>query len=143
VKIGELSDAYGNPCVVGEKISNAGKYLLQRTAAVAAGAAAQAAAAAETTTTVDSIGGIGVGGTTVVTGDKGKFVLDQTLAGAAAEAAQWIRDRQASEFDAVYAPPGQKVAIHITEELRIDYDELGRMTRYAGFALGGKYRELD
>ena len=143
VKIGELSDAYGNPCVVGDKISNAGKYLLQRTAAVAAGAAAQAAAAAETTTTVDSIGGIGVGGTTVVTGDKGKFVLDQTLAGAAAETAQWIRDRQALEFDAVYAPPGQKVAIHITEELRIDYDEFGRMTRYAGFTLGATYRELD
>ena len=143
VKIGELSDAFGNPCVVGDKISNAGKYLLQRVAAVAAGAAAQAAAAAETTTTVDSIGGIGVGGTTVVTGDKGKFVLDQTLAGAAAEAAQWIRDRQALEFDAVYAPPGQRVAIHITEELRIDYDELGRLTQYPGFLLGGKHRELD
>jgi len=143
VKIGELSDAFGNPCVVGEKISNAGKYLLQRVAAVAAGAAAQAAAAAETTTTVDSIGGIGVGGTTIVTGDKGKFVLDQTLAGAAAEAAQWIRDRQALEFDAVYAPPGQRVAIHITEELRIDYDELGRLTQYPGFLLGGQHRELD
>lgn len=143
VKIGELSDAFGNPCVVGDKISNAGKYLAQRVAAVAAGAAAQAAAAAETTTTVDSIGGIGVGGTTIVSGDKGKFVLDQTLAGAAAEAAQWIRDRQALEFDAVYAPPGQRVAIHITEELRIDYDELARMTHYPGFLLGAQHRELD
>lgn len=143
LKIGELSDDFGNPCVVGKKITNAGKYLAQRVAATAAGAAARAAAASETTTSVNDFGGYGVGGVTVVDGDKGKFVLNETLAGAAFEASQWIRDRQALEFDAVYVAPGAKVAIHITEELRIDYDKNGRLTQYAGFALGGKHRELD
>lgn len=143
LKIGELSDDVGNPCVVGTKISNATKYLTQRVAAVSAGAAARAAAAAETTTTLNSIGGVGVGGTTLVTGDKGDFVLDETLAGAALEAAQWIRDRQALEFDAIYVEPGAKVAIHVTEELRIDYNEVGRKTHHVGYLIGGKYRVLD
>lgn len=143
LKIGELSDEFGNPCVVGDKISNASKYLYQRVLATAAGAAARAAAAAETTTTVSGFGGLGVGGTTIVDGDKGKFVLDETIAGAANEAAQWVRDRQALEFDAIYVRPGAKVAIHITEELRIDYEETGRFTHHAGFALKGKHRELD
>lgn len=143
LKIGELSDDVGNPCVVGKKISNARKYLLQRVGAVAAGAAARAAAAAETTTTLNSVGGIGVGGTTFVTGDKKDFVIDETLAGAALEAAQWIRDRQALEFDAIYVEPGAKVAIHVTEELKIDYQEDGRMTHHDGFQLSGGYRALD
>ncbi|MFV1849160.1 MAG: TIGR03752 family integrating conjugative element protein [Thalassospira sp.] len=143
LKIGELSDDVGNPCVVGKKISNARKYLVQRVGAVAAGAAARAAAAAETTTTLNSVGGIGVGGTTIVTGDKSEFVLDETLAGAALEAAQWIRDRQALEFDAIYVEPGAKVAIHVTEELRIDYNEVGRKTHHAGFFQRGAFRELD
>lgn len=143
LKIGELSDDFGNPCVVGTKISNASKYLYQRVLATAAEAAARAAAAAETTTTVAGFGGLGVGGTTVVDGNKGKFVIDETLAGAANEAAQWVRDRQSLEFDAVYVRPGAKVAIHITEELRIDYEETGRFTHHAGFALRGKHRELD
>ncbi len=143
LKIGELSDDYGNPCVAGSKISNAGKYLAQRIAATAAGAAARAAAASETTTSVSSVGGLGVGGITVVDGNKGKFILDETLAGAASETAQWIRDRQALEFDAIYVEPGAKVAIHITEELKIDYDQKGRLTHHAGFSLGGNYRDLD
>ncbi|MEE9493613.1 MAG: TIGR03752 family integrating conjugative element protein [Gammaproteobacteria bacterium] len=141
-KIGELSDQYGNPCVVGQKITNAGRYLASRIAATAAGAAAIAAAAAETTTSVSSIGGL-TGGTSVVDGNKGRFVLNETLAGAATETAQWIRDRQALEFDAIYIPPGAKLAINVTEELKIDYDWHGRMTHHPDFAFGDKYRDLD
>ena len=143
LEIGELSDDFGNPCVVGKKISNAGKYLAQRVIATAAEAAARAAAAAQTTTTVSGFGGLGVGGTTIVDGNTGKFILDESLAGAANEAAQWVRDRQALEFDAIYVRPGAKVAIHITEELRIDYEQEGRLTQYSGFALRGRHRELD
>lgn len=142
VKIGELSDAFGNPCVVGRKITNAPKYLAGRVGAIAAGAAAQAAAAAETTQTANTIGGIG-GGTTVVDGDEARFVLGNTLAGAAQETANWIAERQSLSFDAIYREPGAEVAIHITEEIRIDYDELGRMTHHEGFLPGRKYRELD
>ena len=143
VKIGELSDQFGNPCVIGKKITNAGRYLASRIAATAAGAAAVAAAASETTSSFSNLGGLGAGGVTVVDGDKGKYVLNETLAGAAAETAQWIRDRQALEFDAIYVPPGAALAIHITEELKIDYDKNGRMTHHPDFTFGEAYRELD
>lgn len=142
VKIGELSDAFGNPCVAGRKITNAPKYLAGRVGAIAAGAAAQAAAAAETTQTANSLGGIG-GGTTIVDGDEARFVLGNTLAGAAQETANWIAERQALSFDAIYREPGAEVAIHITEEIRIDYDELGRKTHHEGYSPGRKYRDLD
>ncbi len=142
LKIGELSDDYGNPCVGGKKITNAGKYLAQRVLATTAQAAALAAAASQTTTTVDSFGGVAAG-TTTVTGDKGQFIIDQSIAGAARETAQWIRDRQSLEFDAVYVRPGAKVAVHVTEELRIDYEDEGRLTHHDGFSLAAKHRELD
>ncbi len=142
IKIGELSDDFGNPCVVGTKISNAAKYLGGRIAAQAAAAAAQGAAAAETTRSVNNFGG-SVGGTSVVTGSTSEFILGKTLSGAANETAQWLKERQALNFDVVYADPGAKVAIHITQELKIDYEVDGRLTRHAGFSLGGIYRELD
>ncbi|MEM8500667.1 MAG: TIGR03752 family integrating conjugative element protein [Pseudomonadota bacterium] len=142
VEIGELSDAYGNPCVPGKKKSNAGKYLAGRIAANAAEAASIAAAASETTR-FDSSGNGGFGSTTVVTGNRSKFIYDATLAGAARETADWIRERQSQEFDAIYVKAGEKVAIHVKEEITLDYDPLGRKTNYHRTALRGAYRELD
>lgn len=142
IKIGELSDDFGNPCVAGEKISNAAKYLTGRIAAQAAAAAAQGAAAAETTRSFSNLGG-SVGGTSVVTGSTSDFIMGRTLSGAASEAAEWLRERQALNFDVVYSEPGAKVAIHITRELRIDYEPDGRFTHHSGFSLIGGYRALD
>lgn len=142
VKIGELADAYGNPCVNGRKITNAPKYLAGRVGTIAAGAAAQAAAAAETTQTINGVGGF-AGGVTVVDGDQADFVLGNTLAGAAQEAATWLAERQALSFDAIYRAPGAEVAIHITEEIRIDYDPEGRKTHHEGYLSRSRYRELD
>ncbi|HAN29248.1 MAG TPA: TIGR03752 family integrating conjugative element protein, partial [Haliea salexigens] len=65
--IGELSDEYGNPCVVGQRISNASSYLAQRIGVVGVAAAAEAAAASQTTQ-VTSIGAGGAGVGTIVTG---------------------------------------------------------------------------
>ena len=79
----------------------------------------------------------------MVDGSKSKFIWDQTLAGGARETAEWIRERQALEFDAIYAPAGHKVAIHINEQIEIDYDPNGRKTDYGMLSLGEKYRELD
>lgn len=139
--IGELSDAFGNPCVPGKKKSNAGRYLVGQIAADAAEAAAIAAAASETTQ-FDTVGGGGFGSGTVVTGSKSKFVYDATLAGAAKSTADWIRERQAIEFDAVVRKAGANVAIHIQEEIRLDVDPVGRQVNHGQLA-GRRYRELD
>ncbi len=142
VEIGELSDRYGNPCVPGKKISNAPKYLAQRFGATAVEAAALAAASSQTTQ-FDTIGGGGFGSGTVVDGSKSKFIRDQTIAGGAQETADWVRERQALEFDAVLVDAGQLVALHINEQIEIDYDPKGRKTDYGMLSLGENYRELD
>lgn len=141
VKIGELSDAWGNPCVVGQRITNAYSYLAQRIGVVGVAAAAEAAAASQTTQTV-SVGGGGVGSTTTIDGPTGEFILGRTLADSSVEVAKWLDERQAQQFDAIYVQPGASVSLHITEQLEIDYDQAGRKTTYAGFTRGG-YRELD
>lgn len=141
IELGELSDAYGNPCVPGKKKSNAAKYLAGRVTASAAEAAAIAAAAGQTTQ-LQTIGGGGIGTQTAITGSRSKFVYNATLAGAAHETADWIRERQSQEFDAIYVKAGEKVAIHINEEITLDYDPQGRKTNYDRLT-GREYRALD
>lgn len=141
IVIGELSDEFGNPCLVGERISNASTYLAQRIGVATAAAAAEAAAASQTTqiTTFDS-GGAGVG--SVVTGDVGEYILGQALADGSLEIARWLDERQAQQFDAIYVDPGATVSLHITEQLEIDYDPTGRRTHHVSAGQGG-YRALD
>ena len=141
VKIGELSDAFGNPCVVGERITNAYTYLAQRMGVVTASAAAEAAAASQTTQ-ITSVDGSGTGVTTVVDGSTGQYILGRSIADGSMEVARWLDERQAQQFDAIYVPPGADIAMHITEQIEIDYDPHGRKTHYAAQAAGG-YRELD
>ena len=141
VKIGELSDAFGNPCVVGQRITNAYTYLAQRMGVVTASAAAEAAAASQTTQ-ITSVDGSGTGVTTVVDGSTGEYILGRSIADGSMEVARWLDERQAQQFDAIYVPPGADIAMHITEQINIDYDPTGRKTNYAALAAGG-YRELD
>ena len=138
VRLGGLSDDYGNPCVAGERISNAGSYLGQSGAALTLGAAAEGLAAAQTRTVAG-----GYGTATVVDGDLGTFAAGRGLSGAAEEVARWLRARQAQEFDAVYVAPGARVAVHVDEELRIDYDPAGRLVHHEDAGIAGRNRALD
>ena len=139
VRLGGLSDDYGNPCVSGERISNAAVYLGQSVAVLTAGAAAEGVAAAQTTSAASGVTG---GATTVVDGDIGRYAAGRGLSGAAQEVARWLRERQAQEYDVVYVPPGAQVAVHVDEELRIDYDPAGRLVHHEDMGMGG-YRALD
>lgn len=121
--LGWISDERGVPCVSGELISNAGSYLAGRAAVALAQAAADAAAAAQTTT---SVSGLTQGSTSTVTGDTGRFVLGRAGAGAAGEYGKWLDQRAAGAFDAIYVPPGARVAIHLDRQIDIDYDPAGR-----------------
>ncbi len=141
VAIGELSDELGNPCVVGQRITNAYSYLAQRIGVVGAAAAAEAAAASQTTTTT-SVGGGGVATTSTVDGSTSEYILGRTISDGTQEVARWLDARQSQQFDAIYVRPGANVSIHITEQLDIDYDPAGRKTTYPGMEQGG-YRALD
>src|SRR5690606_8196093 len=114
--LGWISDARGIPCVTGARKSNAAAFLSQRIGVQAIEAAARAAAASETTTVIPGSGSI----TNSVTGDTGAYVLGQTVAGGGDEIAQWLLERQAQNFDAVFVPAGAEVAIHVDRQLTID-----------------------
>lgn len=124
-KIGWLSDPNGVTCIPGSRKTNAPEYLTSQFLLSGAAAAAQNFAQGQTTTVVD--GGSVVG---AVTGNQGKYVLGQAIGGGLKEVKDWYQKRYGQTFDAIYAPPGQKIAVHITKELQIDYDSNARKVKY-------------
>jgi len=120
--LGWISDARGIPCITGERKTNAPAFLAQRIGVMALEAAGEAAAQSETTTLISDSGTA----TSVVSGEMGKYVLGKTLGGGSDEVAQWLRERQAQSFDAVFVPAGIELAIHVDHELPIDFHSNGR-----------------
>jgi integrating conjugative element protein (TIGR03752 family) len=120
-EIGWLSDNQGLPCIPGERKSNAKEYLTSQFLLAGSGAAAQAFANGESTTVVED-GSI----TSAVTGNNGQYVLGQAIGGGLKDTADWMKQHYGQMFDAVYVPPGHKVAVHLTEPLTIDYEPEGR-----------------
>jgi integrating conjugative element protein (TIGR03752 family) len=120
--LGWISDARGIPCITGERKTNAPAFLAQRIGVMALQAAGEAAAQSETTTLISDSGTA----TSVVSGETGNYVLGKTLGGGSDEVAQWLRERQAQSFDAVFVPAGIELAIHVDHELPIDFHSNGR-----------------
>ncbi|MCY3541900.1 MAG: TIGR03752 family integrating conjugative element protein [Gammaproteobacteria bacterium] len=120
--LGWISDPYGNPCIPGERKSNASSYLLQQSLLNTSMAASDTAAALETTQSLSPVGAI----QSLVTGDASRYVLGNTLAGGLQSTSDWLTRRAEQEFDAVLLPAGHKVAIHVEQELQINYDREGR-----------------
>ncbi len=137
--IGWLSDDNGIPCISGTLKSNASTYLPSLGLLAMGTSAGDALTANQYTSNTTDGGGI----TSALTGNAGQAVLGQALGGSFKEVAQWVKERYAQTFDAVYVPPGAKVAVHITRQLNIDYAEKGRRVKYdvilpgAGTAQGG------
>lgn len=130
--IGWLSDEQGLPCIPGTRKSNAKEYLTSQFLLAGSGAAAQAFANGESTSVVED-GSI----TSAVTGDNGQYVLGQAIGGGLKETADWMKQHYGQMFDAVYVPPGHKVAVHLTGELAIDYEPQGRKVKYPQSATPG------
>ena len=120
--LGWISDDQGIPCVSGKRVTNAPTYLASRVGLTAAEAAAAAAAASETTTIITGLGGAN----SAVTGDKGRYVWASALQGGVKETDEWLKERMENSYDAIFAPPGMKLAVHLDRELQIDYDPQGR-----------------
>ena len=120
--LGWISDARGIPCITGERKTNAPAFLAQRIGVMALQAAGEAAAQGETTTLIGDTGTA----TSVVSGETGKYVLGKSISGGSDEVAQWLRERQAQSFDAIFVPAGVELAIHVDHELPIDFHSNGR-----------------
>lgn len=123
--IGWLSDEQGLPCIPGTRKSNAKEYLTSQFLLAGSDAAAQAFANGESTSVVEG-GNI----TSAVTGNNGQYVLGQAIGGGLKETADWMKQHYGQMFDAIYVPPGYRVAVHLTEQLAIDYEPQGRKVKY-------------
>ncbi|HBB2482702.1 TPA: TIGR03752 family integrating conjugative element protein [Escherichia coli] len=130
--IGWISDEDGIPCISGTRKSNASSYLPTIFALSAAGAAGDALSEGQYTSQ-NNVNGI----TSTLTGSAGQAVLGKALSGGMNETADWVRQRYGQTFDAIYVPPGKALAVHITRQLAIDYEDQGRRVRY-DFALPGE-----
>ncbi len=132
--LGYLSDAYGNPFIRGQLITNAPTYVGINVALGAAEGAANAYAQSQTTAGTTSVGTA----TSSVTGSPSAFIAGQSVSNAAGQVQQWWHDREEQSFDAVYVPTvniknhqPQTVVVNFTKEIHIDYDPQGRKIVYA------------
>lgn len=128
--IGWISDGSGIPCISGERKTNAGTYLPTLFALTAAASAGDAMSQSQYTAQNNGYGGV----TASLSGDAGKAALGSAIGGGFKDVADWVKSRYGQTFDAVYVPPGQKVAVHITRQIPIDFEHEGRKVNY-GFSL--------
>jgi integrating conjugative element protein (TIGR03752 family) len=131
--IGWISDENGIPCISGERKSNASTYLPTLFGLAAAEAGGDVLTQNQQTTQTNGYGGT----TSSLTGDAGKAVLGGAISGGMKETTDWVKQRYGQTFDAIYVPPGAHLAVHITRQLNIDYDENGRKVRYDFTVPGG------
>ena len=124
--LGWISDAFGNPCIPGERKSNAGSFILQQSLLNTSSAASDTAASLETTQSLSPSGAI----QSFVSADSSRYVLGRTLAGGLRSTSDWLAKRAEQEFDAVFLPSGQRVAIHVEQEIPINYDRNGRKLKH-------------
>lgn len=136
--IGWLSDDNGIPCISGTRKSNASTYLPTISLLAGAAAAGDALSQNQMTGQTNAMGGV----TQTLTGDAGQAVLGKSLSGSMKETVDWVKQRYGQTFDAIYVPPGQTVALHITRQLAIDYEEKGRRVKY-DFSLAGSGTGMD
>jgi len=128
--IGYITDPFGNPCVLGKRVTNAPQYLAGRTLAAAATGYANALNASNRISNT-SFGSDGTVNTaTQVINASGAFAAREAYAEAFEEGAKWIRERQAQNFDAIYVVPGSPVVINLQSEIWLDRTESSRKISY-------------
>lgn len=115
--LGFISDQWGNPCIPGKFVTNAPSYLTDVVGLRALGVASSAYAAAQTTTTDSAMTGTS---SSSVTGDRGAYVLGQSASAATDEVTKWVTSRLKNSFDAVVTKAGEKIVLHVTQQVEID-----------------------
>ncbi|KPA90360.1 TIGR03752 family integrating conjugative element protein [Pseudomonas sp. RHF3.3-3] len=121
--IGWLSDPYGVPCIAGERRSNAQQYLGTKSLITAAGAGVAKLLEADQP---DVSNVVAPGGSAVKTGPS---ALNSILSGGVKDIGDWVNKLYGQAFAAVYVQPGAQVAVHLDQQLEIDYEPEGRQVR--------------
>ena len=126
-----LSDEVGHPCVPGERVTNARRYLLQMMGAETVAAVGAAFAEAQTVRQ-RAVGPQGASSAVEVKeGGAGDYALGRAAAGVMGEFTRYLRGRLDREVDVVYVAPGTGVSVHLETELQIDYRYDARRVRHA------------
>ncbi|MFA0053643.1 MULTISPECIES: TIGR03752 family integrating conjugative element protein [Vibrio] len=132
--LGFLADPNGNPCLSGERITNAPQYLTTKGLLDAATAAANAVAVSQQTISVD-----GNTTTSSLTGSAAKNATAEAAAASSQTVSDFIQARMGMSFDIIYVPPGVKAAIHLRQPITLSLPETPSRVRYQTQQEGGYY----
>ncbi|QQX57592.1 TIGR03752 family integrating conjugative element protein [Pseudomonas chlororaphis] len=125
--LGWISDAYGIPCISGERKSNASQYIGSQVLITAAGAGAASLIKSDGNSssfvTTPS-------GTVSSTGISGNEAMGKIIGQGVNDVSSWVNKLYGQAFAAVYVQPGAKVAVHLDQQLAIDYELKGRKVDY-------------
>lgn len=138
-RLGFIADEQGVPCIGGTFISNAPEYLSQSIATDVFAAAAGAFADQEKVFNTSAEGNT----TSQVTGNPWNNMAGEGVKAGANTASDWVKQRQQSAFDAIYAPTGTMVEVHLEKQIEIDYDTNGRKVAHHAQTNHGSSRGLD
>ncbi len=122
--LGWISDEFGNPCIRGERVSNAGPTLVGRAVGAGLESGAQAFSQGQTNQIISD----GVVSTQI--DDAAALATFEAIGNGASEFNQFLDERLRGIFDAVYAPNGSRVLVHLETEIPIDRHLQQRRVRY-------------
>lgn len=125
--IGYISDRQGVPCIAGQRVTDAHKQLATVGVLGLASNYFDARSEAEITRTSNASGD----GTTRLTGDAMKFAANKSAGKSLDDVTEFYLRRNRDTFDAVVAPPGLAVTLHITTDLHVDYHSNARKIAYS------------
>lgn len=132
-----IADKYGQPCLPGKLISNAGKLLTARVTVAALEAAAAAEAARQETISTNPSNDTT---STTVTGSRSKYIRAQTATGGLNELVEFARERMREAFDAIYVEPGVPIQIHLRRQIEFNFKKDGRqLVHNTGGKLNASY----
>lgn len=118
--LGWISDPYGIPCISGERKSNAAEYIGNQSLITAAGAGVGYLLRDNDNNSYSNGGDV----------TTGTDAVGQILQGGVKDISSWMNKLYGQAFAAIYVKPGAKVAVHLEQELAIDFDEQGRRVDY-------------
>lgn len=137
--IGYVSNPMGVPCIAGKRVTDAHRQLATMGIFGMASNYYDARSRSEMTNTLTPEGR----GISAVTGSPSAFARNAMISDGMRTVEEFYKQRNRDTFDAIVAMPGEKVVIHISQDLPIDYDANARKLTY-GQPAGGSYAiDLD
>lgn len=123
--LGYISDPMGIPCVSGERKSNAKEYIGTQSLITAAGAGLASVLSKD-----DKGSNGGYYSSNNNTSSDRNGALNTILSGGVEDVRNWVNKLYGEAFAAIYVPPHTEVAVHIDQEIMIDYEPHGRKVRH-------------